>query len=133
MRVVSLILFLVVMGFLGGIAQAGTCKDLGSDLAAMQSAQKELLKSFVNKNDSMASSLDAFAFEFSKKEEEKMRISAVDIAALRKSAEAFRNHKQREASLVNRFEKASQEVVAKVQSCLSQNETSPPFDKVGQR
>lgn len=133
MRVVSLIVFLMVMGFLGGFAQAGTCKDLGADLAAMQAAQKELLNSFVNKNDSMASSLDAFAFEFSKKEEEKMRISTVDIAALRKSAEAFRHHKTREANLVNRFEKASQDVVSKIQACLTQNETSAPFEKLGQR
>ncbi|MFN7454468.1 MAG: hypothetical protein ACK5RO_07390 [Pseudobdellovibrionaceae bacterium] len=96
-----------------------TCSDLVLELHAMQAAQSSLLKSFVSKNETMAESFDQVATELKVRKQKKESIKNRDIAALSKSAEAFRGHGDREAKLVQRFEKASQDLVRQVEICLT--------------
>ncbi|MFN7825301.1 MAG: hypothetical protein ACK5P6_08065 [Pseudobdellovibrionaceae bacterium] len=96
-----------------------TCSDLVLELHAMQAAQSSLLKSFVSKNETMAESFDQVATELKVRKQKKESIKNRDIAALSKSAEAFRGHGEREAKLVQRFEKASQDLVRQVEICLT--------------
>jgi len=96
-----------------------TCSDLILELQAMQAAQSSLLKTFVSKNETMAESFDQVAAELKERKQKKESIKNKDIAALSKSAEAFRGHGEREAKLVQRFEKASQDLVKQFEVCLT--------------
>ncbi len=80
----------------------------------MHRAQTQLLESMVHKNESMASTLDQYAQNFSQQN----KVRKADVVSLRKSAMAFRNHEGREQKLVQRFEKKTGELVEMIASCL---------------
>jgi len=99
---------------LSSAAQAKSCGELADDLALMQKAQSSLLDSMVHKNESMASTLDQYAQNFSTKKV----VRKEDVVSLKKSGQAFRSHGEREEKLVLRFEKKSVELIEMVQQCL---------------
>jgi hypothetical protein len=82
----------------------------------MNKAQQTLLGSMVRKNESMAETLDQYAYGF---EQKGQRVQRLDLLSMKHSAQAFRKHGEREMSLVTRFEKSSDELLSKVEFCLS--------------
>lgn len=97
-----------------------SCIETMQELNAMNVAQQQLLQSFVNKNETVAMSLDSFAARFAKKQQKAKALTAAEVASLSTSADSFRAHQNREQQLVDRFNKVSSELMAKVQSCLNQ-------------
>lgn len=91
------------------------CRSLASDLKAMREAQSFMLNSMVRKNNSLAETLDLFAKDFSAKHG---RLKKMDFQKMKKSADAFRGHADRERGLVNRFESSADQLVERVQKCL---------------
>lgn len=95
------------------------CKALAADLKAMREAQTFMLNSMIRKNNSLAETLDLFAKDFSAK---KGQLKKLDFQKMKRSADAFRGHADRERGLVSRFENSADELVTRVQKCL---EASP--------
>lgn len=95
-------------------AHAKSCSDLNHELRAMQKAQSTLLQTMVKKNDSMASTLDQFSESFSVKS----KLKKTDLVGMKKSAQAFRRHQDREEKLVERFQNKTAELLDEVESCL---------------
>ena len=105
---------LIVLLALSAAAQARTCAELNQDLRSMQKAQSSLLDSMVNKNDSMASTLDQYAENFNSQK----AVRTTDVVSLKRSAEAFRSHKAREQKLVSRFQSKTDELLGQIEQCL---------------
>lgn len=99
-----------------------SCAQLVRQLRAMEKAQQSLLTSMVGKNDSMATTLDQYAKNF---EIQGHRLQKSDVQSLKRSAQAFRRHGDREMGLVVRFEKSSEELLSKVEACLSAQSPNP--------
>ncbi len=97
------------------------CSRLSLQLHEMQRAQGILLESMVKKNDSLAGTLDHFADDLSSHDQKSKK---GDIVGMRKSAEAFRGHSDRELVLIAKFQKRSQELIDKTSRCLAQNTVS---------
>ena len=100
-------------------AMAVNCVEVGRQLREMQKTQAILLTSMVKKNESLASVLDRYAVDFDSSER---KVSKNDIQSLHGSAEAFRNHGAREMTLVEKFNKQSQDLIIKASSCLSKDQ-----------
>jgi hypothetical protein len=87
------------------------CQQLGSELKQMRMAQRELMKSFVAKNISMAETLDRLASDsIAPKQNLHLMLS--------NSADSFRRHQSREESLVKRFDSKTLALIEDVESCL---------------
>jgi hypothetical protein len=104
----------------GGQGSAKDCAQLIHQLQGMQRAQGLLLSSMAKKNDSLAGTLDHFADDLSSHEQ---KPTQSDIVGLRKSAQAFRGHSDREIALIDKFQKKSKELIDKTTRCLAHNET----------
>lgn len=106
------------MGFLfvlaAQVSEARSCGDLSQDLRSMQKAQDSLLQSMVRKNDSMATTLDQYSETLSVKK----AVKKTDLIGMKKSAEAFRKHQDREEKLVQRFQIKTAELLEEVENCL---------------
>lgn len=99
---------------MGAGAEAKTCSQLTEDLRAMQKAQSSLLETMVRKNESMASTLDEYATTFSVKK----NLRKADLTGMKRSAQAFRNHQDREEKLVQRFESKTEQLISQIEDCL---------------
>jgi hypothetical protein len=112
-----------LVGFLFSIAAFASpsekCQDLAQDLQAMQSAQRQLLTSLSQKNETMASVLDQSAESLQKNISARKPLKKSDLQSMRMSAKAFRGHEKRETALIQKFEKASSELLDQVQVCLA--------------
>ena len=106
------------------------CGDLIHDLKAMQSAQKQLLQSLGQKNQIIATVLDQNAEKLEKIMSHQRTLKRSDLSSLHISAQAFRCQAKRETALIAKFERASDELLGQVQSCLS---SPDPIEKLGQR
>ncbi len=122
---------LVFLFSLSSLAASNRCDSLAKDLKAMQAAQKQLMSSFIRKNDTMAQVLEQNADRLETQLIQRRAMKRSDLQALRVSAQTFRGHDAREQALVDRFEKASGELLDQVQKCLSKDERS--YKKLGQR
>jgi len=107
------------------------CESLVKDLRAMQAAQKQLMSSFIRKNDTMAQVLEQNAKRLETQMAQRRSMKRSDLRALRVAAQTFRGHDEKEQALVARFEKASTQLLDQVQQCLAKDERS--FKKLGQR
>ncbi len=99
-------------------ASASKCASLVQELQAMQKAQHQLFQSFSQKNGTVARTFDQHANQLDKKLAQQGKLKKSDLQVLKQSANAFRGHELRESNLVQRFEKASQQLFDQVQSCL---------------
>lgn len=99
---------------IASVAEAKSCAELTDDLRAMQKAQASLLDSMVRKNGAMASTLDQYAQNFSKKR----NLRKADLIGMKRSAQAFRSHEAREEKLVRRFQAKTDELLTLVEECL---------------
>jgi hypothetical protein len=97
----------------------------------MQAAQKQLMGSFIRKNDTMAQVLEQNANRLEAQMNRQRSMKRSDLKALRVSAQTFRGHDEKERALVARFEKASAQLLGQVQECLTNGPRS--FKKLGQR
>ncbi len=119
--ILSFFSVLIFSSFVFANSNSSQCRDLIHDLQAMQSAQKELMRSFSQKNEMMAVVLEQNADKFEKSLTSRRALKRSDFSSLRVSARAFRGHEQRESALIERFQKASEQLMEQVQSCLSQS------------
>ena len=115
--------------------QTVTCQQVRQQLQGMQEAQAALLKSFVSKNLAMAETLDEHAKRLKKSDKRSKQVKS-----LRDSADSFREHHQREAKLIARFEQASREVLQLAAKCIPTQKLDQVADqfvqnsaKLGQR
>jgi hypothetical protein len=123
-------IFLSSVGFAAANLTANKCENLIQDLKSMQAAQTELLSSFMKKNETMAEVLDQHADRLEKSLILHQSLKKTDLRSLHLSAEAFRGHQQKETAIVDRFGKASNDLLDQVEACL----TSPrKIEKLGQR
>lgn len=90
----------------------------------MQAAQKELMDSFIRKNDTMAVVLEENADQLENKMMINRSIKKTDLKSLRISAQTFRSHDEKEQALVARFEKASSQLLGQVSDCLTKEHSS---------
>lgn len=95
--------------------KASDCRALVKELRAYQGAQNSLMKGFVQKNETLAETLDLYSAQFQKR---KGILKKGDFASLDQSAEAFRAHGAREKNLVGRFETSSSALLDQVVQCL---------------
>ena len=117
--------------FTWAATNADQCSALVKELKAMQSAQKQLMSSFLRKNETMAQVLEQNAHRLDAEMTRHRSIKRSDLKALRVSAQTFRGHDEKERALVSRFEKASAQLLVQVQDCLVNGSKS--FKKIGQR
>ncbi len=112
----------VAVGFMfsaGGLSAADkSCAALATELKSMQQAQHQLLSSIGQKSTSMAETLDWHANHLNKVIDSQTKVKKADLKLIRSAANAFRQHEVRESDLVERFEKASVQLLDQVQSCL---------------
>jgi hypothetical protein len=108
---------------LSGMA-AERCDSLVKDLQAMHEAQKQLMASFIRKNDTMAVVLEENADQLENKMMINRSIKKTDLKSLRISAQTFRSHDEKEQALVSRFEKASGKLLGQVADCLTKDQRS---------
>lgn len=107
---------------LGASAHAETtsCAQVSQQLLAMQKAQVALLSAMVNKNESMAAIFENYAKDF---ESEERKLKRTDIQSLHSSAQAFRNHREREQQLIEKFSVRSNQLIEKTNECLAKGES----------
>lgn len=119
-----LVLGILIAGLWGNEGQASVplvapkasdCRALVKELRAFQNAQSSLMRGFVQKNETLAETLDLYSAQFQKR---KGTLKKGDYASLTQSADAFRAHGQREANLVGRFETSSGALLDQVAQCL---------------
>lgn len=122
---------LVFLFSLSGMAASNKCETFAKDLKAMQVAQKQLMATFIRKNDTMAQVLEQNARRLETQLVHRRSLKRSDLNALRIAAQTFRGHDEKEQALVNRFEKASASLLEQVQKCLTKDERT--FKKLGQR
>lgn len=96
------------------------CSDVMKELQAMKKAQHQLFASFTQKNGTVAEVLDQHADQLQNKMNRQGKLKKTDLNSLKQSAKAFRGHEEREEKLVQRFEKATQELFEQVESCLNE-------------
>lgn len=126
----SLGFFTALLFSVSALAAAPKCEELSQDLKAMQEAQKQLLQSLSRKNEMMATVLDQSAEKLEKILTHNRTMKKSDLSGLHISARAFRNHEKRETALIEKFERASGELLDQVQGCLA---NSNSIEKLGQR
>lgn len=98
------------------------CASLISDLKNMQSAQEQILNTYVKRNTLIG---EVFESNASKLENSVNTESSKKAAVnnLRNASEAYRNHEAKEKDLTQRFTTASRSLLALVEVCLkNQNE-----------
>lgn len=104
-----------------GTAKPGECRGLVKEIRSFQSAQSVLMRGFVDKNDTLAETLDLYSTQFQKR---RGQLKKGDYLSLKQSAEAFRSHAQREGKLVGRFETSSNDLLNQVVQCLENQNSS---------
>lgn len=109
-------------------ASSPKCDELVADLKAMRIAQKQLLLSLSGKNEMFAMVLDQNAKKLEKTMGVRRVIKKSDLQILHVSARTFRNHQERESALVDRFEKASSDLLDQVQVCLEKKDSFAKLD-----
>jgi Skp family chaperone for outer membrane proteins len=97
---------------------SSNCADLVNDLQTMKKAEKSLMQTMVNRSDAMADTLNKYADDFNELKSQNKKIERKEILSLRRTAETFKDHKQREEVLVQRYQKASDQLLREVASCL---------------
>lgn len=122
---------LVFLFSLSSMAASNKCETIAKDLKAMQAAQKQLMATFIRKNDTMAHVLEQNANRLETQLVQRRSLKRSDLSALRVAAQTFRGHDEKEQALVNRFEKASSQLLEQVQKCLAKDERT--YKKLGQR
>ncbi len=121
LKKVAMVVFLF-LGFGGPLAWSSpNCTKVQVELQEMQKAQGILLEAMAKKNDSLASTLEHYADDLSVREQ---KPAQSEVMSLRKSAEAFRGHADREMALILNFQRKSRELVEQAVRCLSQNDTN---------
>jgi len=118
-HLVVLVLLLGSFQAQASVKPGPNCVAVQKQLQEMERAQGLLLQSMVKKNDSLAGTLDHFADDLKSHQQ---KPSPSDVVNLKKTAEAFRGHGDRELVLINKFQKKSLELVNQALICLSQNE-----------
>lgn len=91
------------------------CEDLRSEIENLRRAQAHLMRTLVQKNDTLAETLDIFAQDIvgQKKSNKK-----TEVKKLKQTANSFRSHSVREQNLVNRFEALAENLYGRVNDCL---------------
>lgn len=98
-----------------------SCDELRSEIKNLRNAQSYLMKSLVQKNDTLAETLEIFAKDVLG---QKSRNSKSDSKKLKQAATSFRSHSIREQGLVDRFEALAQDLYARIDECLPKTETA---------
>lgn len=86
----------------------------------MQQAQHQLLTSHSSKNELLANTLNRHAEYLEQVLANDRQVKKSHIQKLRLSAKAFHLHENRELQLIQRFEKASDQLLGQVQACIEQ-------------
>jgi hypothetical protein len=126
----SLVFLLSIFISVSSFAAAPKCEELTQDLKAMQAAQHQLLSTLGQRNDMMATVLDQSAEKLEKIMSRSRTLRKSDLSVLHVSARTFRSHEKRESVLIEKFEKASAELLNQVETCLA---SSNSLEKLGQR
>lgn len=100
---------------------APSCEDLKGEIKNLRQAQSYLMKSFVQKNDTLAETLEIFAKDVLG---QKAKNAKSDSKKLKQAASSFRSHSLREQGLVDRFEALAQDLYSRIEECLPKNETA---------
>ncbi len=95
--------------------KSSDCRGLAKELRSFQNAQSSLMRGFVQKNETLAETLDLYSTQFQKR---KGMLKKGDYASLSQSADAFRSHGVRESNLVGRFETSANALIDQVVQCL---------------
>lgn len=96
------------------------CANLNDEIRAMREAERTMLRQMASNNQSFAMTLDNYADEFSQLSKSSRSLSVAHLTSLRKSAQSYRGHEQRELKLVDRFENASDNLFSRVEACLKE-------------
>lgn len=99
-----------------------SCDELRSEIKNLRNAQSYLMKSLVQKNDTLAETLEIFAKDVLG---QKSRNAKNDSRKLKQTAASFRSHSIREQGLVDRFEALAQDLYSRIDECLPKTETTP--------
>lgn len=95
------------------------CSNLREELRAMQVAQKTLLTNMVQNNQTMATTLEDYSTKLKESSKIRRPITSKDVSSLHQSADAFRSHGARESKLIAKFNQASEGLMKRVETCLS--------------
>lgn len=113
-----------------GRVSATDCRALAQELRSFRKAQTSLIRGFVQKNETLAETLDLYSSQFQRRKGGALKKQ--DFASLRQSADAFRAHGQREANLVGRFETSADALLDQVAQCLESTGSSVSLAPVHQ-
>lgn len=92
------------------------CRELVKDLKDYRTAQSTLMQSFLQKNETVAETLEIYAGNLAKPDKKARKANQ---ASLQQVAQAFRSHGERESKLVRQFDTSSSELLDQVSECLS--------------
>ena len=98
------------------IAHASECGDLKKELAAMQEAQVQIMNSLVSNHETFASSLEEYSEVVS--DSKSASSSKVISKNMDQSAKAFRARGVQGKRMASRLEKATADLMARVDACL---------------
>lgn len=101
-------------------AEAG-CSQLKEEIKNLKTAQSVLMKSLVQKNETLAETLDIFAKDVLGQKSSQRKSNS---KKLKQAANSFRSHSIREQGLVDRFEALAQDLYSRIDECLVVKETS---------
>ncbi len=96
-------------------SEAEKCVELKEEIKDLRAAQSTLMKSLVQKNDTLAETLDIFAKDVLG---QKTSNKKTNSKKLKQAASSFRSHSIREQGLVDRFEALAQDLYARIDNCL---------------
>jgi hypothetical protein len=133
--VVSVVVMAILFRSSSGYANVEKidCAKTAEDLRGMQEAQRQILTSLSKQNQSLAGTLDQHADVLDKKMNRSGKVKKTDIQVIHRSAQSFRLYGEKEQNLVRKYEKASNELLSKVQICLSSAANNQSLEKLGQR
>ena len=107
--------FALALAMTSQIAHASECGDLKKELAAMQEAQVQIMNSLVSNHETFASSLE----EYSELVSDSKGSSSKSISKnMDQSAKAFRARGVQGKRMASRLEKATSDLMARVDACL---------------
>lgn len=106
------------IGAPNSIAAPSKCIGLSEEIKSMRDAERTLLRQMASNNTSFAMTLDQYAEEFSELSKTSRSLNVAHLSSIKRSAQAYRGHEQRELKLVGRFEEASDELFARIESCI---------------
>lgn len=86
----------------------------------MKMAQHQLLESRSATTELFSNALNQHADNFEQILADSQRIKKSHVQNLRVSAKAFQKHENQESQLIQRFEKASDQLLDQVQACIEQ-------------